>query len=69
VSEGLDFWRRSWRHHKALAVAQLACGLGDCVTAVMRLVDGHSQWSAALALAFMAGTFVLWVMLVRRDEG
>ena len=69
MGENSSFWRRSWRRHRALSAAQLGCGLGVTVTSVVRLISGHSPWSTALVLAFMAGAFVCWVMLVRRDEG
>jgi hypothetical protein len=69
MGENLNFSRRSWRRHPALSAAQLACGLGVTVTSLVRLMGGHSRWSTALVLAFMAGVFVFWVMLVRRDEG
>jgi hypothetical protein len=69
MGENLDFWRRNWRRHRALSVAQLSCTLGACVTAVIREINGHARWSSALVLAFVAGALVLWVMLVRRDKG
>jgi hypothetical protein len=69
MGENMSFWRRSWRRHPGLSAAQLACGLGLSVTGVVRIANGHSQWSSALVLAFLAGGFACWVMLVRRDEG
>ena len=64
-----NFWRRSRRRHPALSAAQLTSGLGLRGTSVVRIVNGHSQWPSALVLAFLAGGFGCWVMLVRRDEG
>jgi hypothetical protein len=67
MRENLDFVRRSWRHHSVLSAVQLACALGVGVVGILRLTS-HDQWLTGLWLAFLAGAFVCWVLLVRQDE-
>ena len=68
MRENLDFVRRSWRHHPVLSVVQLACVLGVGVVGIARLAN-HDHGLSGLWLAFLAGAFVCWVLLIRRDEG
>lgn len=68
MRENLDFVRRSWRRHPVLSAVQLAFVLGIGVVGIARLTS-HDRWLAGLWLAFLAGAFVCWVLLIRRDEG
>lgn len=69
MREGREFLRRSWRHHPLLTALQVACGLGLAVLGLTAiLADGLPAWSSLLRPLLIAGGFVCFVLLVRRDE-
>jgi hypothetical protein len=69
VKENWAFYQRSWRRHPVLLSLWTACILGIAILGLIDLVHGvpHRVWGGVY-LGLFTAWFVLWVMLIRRDE-
>jgi hypothetical protein len=66
-----SFRIRSWERHPVLAGLRAACVVAAVVLGIVRLNWPRAERPAWLGVAFLvllAASFVLWVMLIRRDE-
>ena len=65
------FRRGIWQRHRGLVVLYLLCGVGLVVVGLVKLFEpagDRPAWLEWLYLAFLAGSFALFVMLIRRDD-
>jgi hypothetical protein len=69
MREGWAFLRRSRRYHPGLlAVYAAFCVAGGGAALAQLGADRPPPWAGELALLCMAGAFVCFVLLVRRDD-
>jgi hypothetical protein len=65
------FDRRSWQRHPVLAGLRAAGALGVAIVGLISAFgyDHHRpSWLTSLFFLCLIGSFVCWVLLVRRDE-
>jgi hypothetical protein len=62
------FRLRSWERHPVLAGLWAACVVAAAVLAIVARSDSGPDGLGWLVPALIAGSFVFWVMLIRRDE-
>ena len=61
-------YRQMWRCHPVLLCLWTACGLGLALLGLVDFVHGVPHVWRGVHLGLYAAWFVLWVMLIRRDE-
>lgn len=67
-----EFARRNWARHPVLASLQLVCALGVAVIGLISIIGYGAHrptWLNLPFIGFIVGSFVLMVLLVRRDDG
>ena len=66
------FDRRSWQRHPILAGLRLAGAVGIAILGLIGFFgyDGHRPgWLISLFFVCLIGSFVCWILLLRRDDG
>ena len=66
MRESFGFVRRCWHDQRGLFLAWLGCAVSLGAVGIVRTAE--TKWLTGLWLMLWLAVFVIWIMLIRRDE-